>query len=108
MNMRDRLFSQTWRATAPLLVWTAHFALCYGLTAAECSPALARQQPSMAVLWLATALALAACAWMLWRARAVLDGGAGLVQLAQAGSAVLALAGIGWTAVPLLLLGGCG
>ncbi len=105
--MRERLLGQTWRATAPLVLWAAHFSVCYALVAAECSPALARQ-PSMAVLWLATGVALATCLWMLWRARAVLEGGAGLVQLAQAGSAVLALAGIGWTAVPLLLLGGCG
>ena len=108
MNMRERLFGQIWRATAPLVVWAAHFTVCYALAAAECSPALARQQPSTAVLWVATGLALAVCLWMLRRARAVLEGDAGLVQLAQAGSAVLALAGIGWTAVPLLLLGGCG
>lgn len=108
MNMHERLFSQIWQASAPLLVWAAHFTLCYGLVAAECSPALARREPSVGWLWIGTALAIGACLWMLWRARAVLQEDAGLVKLAQAGSALLALAGIAWTSVPLMLLGGCG
>ena len=108
MNVREGFFSQTWQATAPLLVWVAHFTALYTLVAAQCSPAIARSEPSMGLLWLLSVLALGACTWMLWRARTALAPGASLVQLAQAGSALLALAGVAWTSVPLLLLGGCG
>lgn len=104
---QERFFSHVWRATAPLLVWAAHFALCYGLVAVECSPALARQ-PSTGLLWIATALAIGACLFMLWRVRDGLAVHARLLRLAQAGSALLALAAIAWSSVPLLLLAGCG
>ena len=107
--MKDRLFRQILQATAPLILWALHFSVCYGVVAALCSPALVG--PGMPVLWLpwlATALALAGCGYLLWRSRAALTPGAGLVPLASAAGAVLALAGIGWTTLPLLLLGGCG
>ena len=108
MNVRESFFSQMWQATAPLLVWAAHFTALYTLVAAQCSPALARGEPWMGTLWMLSALALGACTYLLWRARTALAPGASLVQLAQAGSALLALAGVAWTSVPLLLLGGCG
>lgn len=108
MSVRERIFSQMWHASSPLMVWAAHFTLCYGVVAAECSPALARQDPSVGLLWMASALAIGVCLSMLWGARDVLQADAGLVRLARAGSALLALAGIAWTSVPLLLLGGCG
>lgn len=111
--MRERFFGQAWHATLPLLVWAAHFAVCYTVVAAQCSPALAQGKPSVAWLWMASALALGLCLMMLWRARGCLTrkeltGSASLVQLAHAGGALLALAGIAWTSVPLLLLDGCG
>lgn len=108
MRMRERFFGRAWHATLPLLVWAAHFAVCYTVVAAQCSPALAQGGPSVGWLWMASALALGACLLMLWRARRGLTGGASLVQLAHAGSALLALAGIAWTSMPLLLLDGCG
>ncbi len=108
MSMGERFFGQVWRATAPLLLWAAHFAALYGVVAVQCSPAVARAEPATGLLWIFSALALGACGWMLWRARVAVAPGASLVQLAQAGSALLALAGIAWTSAPLLLLGGCG
>ncbi len=106
--MSDRFFSRTWHGSAPLLAWAAHFAFCYGLVAAECSPALGRTAPSSWPLWLASALAALFCVLMLWRARSALRPKASLGELACAGSALLALAGIALTTLPLLLLDGCG
>jgi len=107
--MRDRLFSRTLYATAPLLVWAAHFTLCYALVATQCSPALL--SPGAPAVWIlapASAAALACCSLMLWRAKRTLDDQARLLDWARIGSAVLALAGIAWTSIPLLLLDGCG
>jgi hypothetical protein len=115
MTMNERSLSKTAWATAPLLVWAAHFAALYGIVAAQCSPAAAHAEPSLALLWVVSALAVGACAALLWRARQALAPHASprapqtsLAQLAQAASALLALAAIAWTSVPLLLLGGCG
>lgn len=106
--MQTRSLRKVWQASAPLIIWAAHFALCYGVVATECSPALARQQLSIGFLLWASAFSIGACGWMLWRARSVLEQATNLARLAQAGSAVLALAGIVWTSIPLLLLDGCG
>jgi len=107
--MRDRLVSRTLYATAPLLVWAAHFTLCYALVATQCSPALLSPgAPTIWILALASAAALALCTLMLWRTNRALDERARLLDWARIGSAVLALAGIAWTSVPLLLLDGCG
>ncbi len=105
---RERFFGQVILASAPLMLWAAHFAALYLVVAAQCSPALAPGMPSVGLLWSLTAIAAAACLALLWQARAALAPDAGLVRLAQAGSALLALAGIAWNAVPLLLLDGCG
>ncbi len=108
MMMRERFFWQVLRASAPLMLWAAHFTALYLVVAAQCSPALAPGMPSVGWLWGVTALASAACVALLWQARTALAPDAGLVRLAQAGSALLALAAIAWNAVPLLLLDGCG
>ena len=107
MSMDDRFFSRMWHGSAALLAWAAHFVFCYVLVAIQCRSALAHTAPSAWPLWLATALAALFCLLMLWRERSALRPGAGLAQLACAGGALLALAGIALTAVPLLLLDGC-
>jgi cytochrome bd-type quinol oxidase subunit 2 len=108
MNTSERLFSKLAYGCAPLLAWAAHFTFVYGLVAAQCSPLLARAAPSAWMMWLASALAFAVCLLMLWRARSALRGHAALADVACAASALLALAGIAWTTLPLLLLDGCG
>jgi len=108
--MRDRFFRQLLRGTLPLLVWGTHFTLCYLLAAAQCTPALMRTGgPDRALLGAATAFALLACAWLLWRERAILRAAqeAPLLDWAGALGALLAFVGIAWTGLPLLLVGGC-
>lgn len=107
--MRDKLFSRMLYATAPLLLWAAHFTLCYALVATQCGPALLSPgAPTTSILALASVAALGMCALMLWRAKHALNEQASLLDWARTGSAALSLAGIAWTSVPLLLLDGCG
>lgn len=109
MNMLDRIPRQALLGTAPLLLWAAHFFLSYVLVAAECSPLFYR--PGAPSRWLLAGISLAAlatCAWMLWKARRAWSPDARLMDWAQGGGALLALAGIAWTSLPLLLLDGCG
>lgn len=103
--MGGHLLRRLWHAGAPLFVWAAHFAFCYGLVAVQCGAGAGA--PSRSVLAIATALALAACGSMLWTSRTGLYGGAGLAGWARAAGAVLALAAIAWAGVPILLLDGC-
>lgn len=107
--MRENLFADLLRATAPLLVWALHFTLCYGLVGAQCSPALITPDaPARGVLIAASLGAALLCAFLLWRGWPARTGNVRLLDWAIAGSAVLALAGIALTALPLLLLDGCG
>ena len=118
--MSDRFFIRLLYGTLPLLVWALHFFAVYLLVAAQCSPALITPQaPRHAMLAMLSVLALTACATLLWRARATLRDGAKndakndaspprLLDWAQAGSAVLAMLGVIWTSVPVLMIDGCG
>ncbi len=91
--MREAFFKPVLRAMAPLLLWAVHFFLCYVISAER-----------RLLLGLLSAGALAVCAWLLWRQRAVLDERASLRDWSGAGGAVLALIGIAWTSVPIVLL----
>ncbi len=105
--MRENLLRDTLRGTAPLLVWALHFTMCYVLVAAQCSPALVEPgAPSRMLLMGLTVVALGVCALLLWKGWPA--GEARLLDWARAGSGVLGLCGIAWTAIPLLLLDGCG
>ena len=112
--MGERFFRPLLYGTLPLLIWAAHFFAVYLLVAAQCSPALIAPQAPHGMLpaMLATlsVLALGACARLLWRARRTLRGAKhdpGLLDWARAGSAVLAMLGVIWTCVPMLMIGGC-
>ena len=104
--MGEHLIRDTLKASAPLLVWAAHFTACYLLVAAQCSPAaITPAAPQRWLLALISVLALGVCAALLWRAR---RPSARLLDWACTGSAVLALAAIAWTSVPVMMLDGCG
>ena len=110
--MGDRFFIRLLSGTLPLLVWAAHFFAVYLLVAAQCSPAeITPEAPRRWMLAMLSVLALGACAALLWRARRTLSDATrdpGLFDWAQAGSAVLAMLGIAWTSVPMLMIDGCG
>ncbi|WP_288379539.1 hypothetical protein [uncultured Massilia sp.] len=108
--MQDRFWRQLLRGTLPLLVWAGHFTFCYLLAAAQCTPALVRAGgPDLLPMGIATVLALALCAWLLWRERGILRNAkdAALVDWSASLGAVLAFVGIVWTGLPLLLVQGC-
>jgi hypothetical protein len=106
----EHLFRRLLRAILPLLVWLLHFAFCYGLAAAQCTPAMMREAgPDRMLLGVATVAALGACAWLTWRGRAVLrrPGRAGLLEWACFLFAALALVAVSWNSVPVMLVTGC-
>lgn len=108
--MHDRFFRQLARGTLPLVVWAAHFTFCYLLAAAQCTPAVMRPGgPDRVLLGVATVAALAVCLWLAWRERGILRDpqAAGLLDWAAALGAVLAVVGIVWTGLPILLVSGC-
>ena len=109
--MREHFFRKLMRGTLPLLVWAAHFGASYVLVAAQCSPAgFAPGHPQRLPLALLTLAALALCGALAWRARRTLAGAdedAALLDWAAAGTALLGLVGIAWTAVPLWFVEGC-
>jgi hypothetical protein len=100
MRGDDHLMPVLLRASAPLLVWGAHFFFCYAFIAIGCIAGIGETMLK-AVLLAATALALGS-----WRR---LDGPAPrrLRDLAALCGAILAIMGMGWTLIPLWLLGVC-
>jgi drug/metabolite transporter (DMT)-like permease len=110
--MDDHFWRRLTRGTLPLLVWAAHFTFCYLLAAAQCTPgALRAGGPNRLLLGGVTLAALALCAWLAWRERAMLREDvrdkAGLLDWAAALGAVMAFVGIVWTGLPILLVEGC-
>lgn len=112
--MQDHFFVRLLRATLPFLIWALHFALCYGLAAAQCTPGGSRPGgPDRLLLGVATLVALAACLWLGWRARArlrarlALGERDGLSEWAAVAGAALATVAIAWSGLPLLLVAGC-
>ena len=106
----EHFFRRLLGAILPLLVWLLHFIFCYGLAAAQCTPAAMRDGgPDRTLLGIATVVALAVLAWLVWRARGVLasPGRAGLWQWASFLFAALSLVAVSWNSVPILLVPGC-
>ena len=110
--MNRQLLVQTLRGSAPLLVWASHFGLCYVIVGVQCSPALFdAAAPQRGWLLALSALAIVVCTLMLaqaWRALGAANEDTPLRAWAAAGSAMLALAGVLWTSMPVVLLDGCG
>ena len=105
----ERFWRRLLAGTLPLLVWVVQFAVNYGLAAAQCTPGGWRPGgPYRALPGAVTVAALAACAWLAWRARRVpWQRDAGLLDWARLVLAVLACVAVAWTGVPLLLVAGC-
>ncbi|WBS00329.1 hypothetical protein OU994_18640 [Pseudoduganella sp. SL102] len=103
---RDGFWNKLWRGTAPLVLWAAHFFFCYLYAAGACRPGHASMAP-WAVLLGATVLALGAAGWLAWRAWRGSEPPRSLMHMARLGGAILALAAIAWSAMPLLVFGAC-
>ena len=114
MNARrnEHFFARMGRGILPMLVWILHFAFCYGLAAAQCTPAGLRPGgPDLRLLSIATVAALLVCAWLAWRGRGVLVRQGrrehGLLDWIAFIGALLALVAVAWNGVPLFLVDGC-
>ena len=109
MRGDDHLMPVLLRASAPLLAWGAHCFLCYAFIATGCVAGIGNAMMKPALL-AATALALAATVVMVLRSWRRIDGPAPrrLRDLAALCGGVLAIMGMGWTLIPLWLLGVCG
>jgi len=106
----EHFFRRLLRAILPLLVWLLHFAFCYGLAAAQCSPGgLRAGGPDRMAMGAATVAALAILAWLVWRGRGVLGrpGEAGLWEWAAFLFAALSLVAVAWSSMGILLVAGC-
>lgn len=104
MDIQDHITRRSLLAASPLLLWAGHWTVCYLVVAGLCLRGAwsGAVQPALLAL---SALTLAVLGWMLLRLRhRPLQR---LLDWALAGSAVLALAGVAWTSLPLLMLDGC-
>ena len=108
MDIQDSVTRRSLRATIPLWLWAGHWSVCYLAVSGLCLRGAwnAYAQPVLIVI---SAGALAAAGFLLWRELRRLRGQPpqDLLDWALAGSAVLALAGIAWTSLPLLMVDGC-
>jgi hypothetical protein len=111
--LQEQIVRPVWRGSGPFIVWALHFFGLYVLVAAGCTAGWA-EAPLLGtsvlrvLLLAASVLALGCIGWMLWRA----DGGRprgtrGLLAVAAAGSAWLALIAVAWASVPALMLPMC-
>lgn len=114
MKRSASFFGGSWRASAPLWVWAAHFAFCYVAVAIGCDAGWqqlrwagvsalqwAMASASVVAIAVATLSLLAAC-------RAARDSaGNGMAVRVGLLVATLSLLGIAWTTVPVLLLPAC-
>jgi hypothetical protein len=109
MRGDDHLMPILLRASAPLVLWGAHFFLCYAFIAIGCRAGIGGTVLK-AVLLAATALALATVVAMALRSWRRVKGLAPrrLRDLAALCGAGLAAMGVGWMLIPLWLLGVCG
>lgn len=106
-------FRASIHASLPLVWWALHFAFCYAGLAIGCTAGWDRGaslvgSPLQTALLIGSAIAVAGAAVLLlhaWR-RARADDGS-LLPRVRLVAAVMALIGIAWTSVPLLLLPLC-
>jgi hypothetical protein len=111
----DHFVSAALRVAVPIAIWGVHFFIAYWAIQVACR--LGMQQHSIAgiswitvVLWIVTAAAIGVLMVMI-----VLDGGRvraqrgrdGVLLFVQIGTAIFALIGVVWGAVPILVASPC-
>jgi hypothetical protein len=112
---RSPFFAGVFAVTAPLMLWSFHFAFCYVAVAIGCTdiahdggPDSITQTQLRLLLIGGTALALGLGAWLVVRACRSAAGGFGdLLPKVRLACAALALVAMVWTALPLALLPVC-
>ena len=115
MQTDEPLFKKTLAATAPLLLWAAHFVFLYVFVAVACIAGVAERRLAgyplgTAMLLLESAAAvIAACFLLLRSARLLRRRGdtSGLVAVVRAACALLAVFAIAWCSLPVILLTTC-
>ena len=113
MKRAAPFFPAAARASLPLWLWALHFAFCYVAVAVGCRagwqhPGAAGLSPLQGLLGWGSAAALGGAVVLLvhaWRHRATAPGA--LLARVRSVVAALALIGIAWTSIPLLLLPTC-
>jgi hypothetical protein len=106
MDRHEKLFPLAMRACAPLLVWAAHFAFCYLYAAARCG----HGEGGMMDWWVqagASAAAMAAVLLLFAGSCRAARGRRELRAFAGLGADALAIAGVAWSSLALLVAGAC-
>lgn len=97
----DGFVAQSRQTMLPLLVWAAHFGFCYVFVAAAC---MARWEAPLITATLLTASALAG----MWLAVLLVSALRRRARRAmRAGASALALLGVAWATLPVLMLEPC-
>jgi hypothetical protein len=105
---RERLFARTFDVCAPLLLWALHLFGAYVFAATACASMPAEQVRLVLLAWsfIALACAVGLLIRAMYRRRHLVH--ARLLFGMRLGCAVLGVIGVGWTALPLLVLPSCG
>jgi hypothetical protein len=106
MDRHEGLFPIVMRACGPLLVWAAHFTFCYLYAAARCG----HGEGGALEWWVqagVSAAALAVVLAMFARGCRAARGGRTLRSFAALGAGALAMAGVAWSSLALLVAGAC-
>lgn len=111
-----RFGAAVWQATAPLLLWALHFFVLYVVVAAGCMRGWADARwagwPAvnlgLGVFSLAALALTVAMGWRSLRGLKEAQRSESLLPALRLGSGVLALVGIVWDSVPLLMIAPCG
>jgi hypothetical protein len=114
-RFNDRFVAGTLIGALPLLVWAAHFFVAYLTVKTACALGLQRFTfdgiPLITLLLgLLSAAAIGALLWMIalqrGETRRHFDGG-GTLAIVHTGASVLALAGVLWSTLPIVLVPPC-
>jgi hypothetical protein len=109
----ERFLRRSVSAASPLLLWAAHFFYCYVVVTVGCTTrgdaaALLAPPTLRWALLLGSALAAVAASWLVARScMQVRSGEPGMALRVRLATGVLALIGIVWTTLPVLVLPLC-
>jgi len=113
-SQNERFIAGSARGALPLLIWAVHFFVTYISIKSACAMdlqrfALAGVSAISLFIWLLSAVAIGALVWLvaLGVHAARSQGSASTLSIVHAGAAILALAGVLWSTVPIALVAPC-